>query len=559
MLLVLPIKSNPEEPQPAAMVGKYILQEDKYWIVYNKTVQQLRDEGYDVLGDPSWLLQVNYTRLDYTMKCEIIKLSWPNVTLENIEGEHDLNVTAYRIMENGSIGEKLASFLKPDQPPRMRTWESWDPYLGVMFNTSALVIGNNFSIGLLKLSVDGTETLTDTPWGLNETYVLHGTYSFSNNTVWCDAESGIVLKEIWDTSHSTFISHEELKTVETGIEEIVGVKAGDWVAYGDSLFEWASNIPGQEEPPPETANALNISWSDIAVLDVLGSNVTFRSTVIYVNGTEQTQKSWGSIVTGEGDLSIVIIPSNLNSGDKIPASLPLFTPEPLKLFINGTVTRNYAGADREANYVNITYPLIINMTQYGSMNMSLYWDKKTGFLCEFDTHYAASFIINSTHYYLNMSVLERMTATNMWLAVLTVKNGYTFNITIASNSTISNFNFNESLKQVSFNVTGPTDKTGYCNVTIPDDLLWGEFSVYKNGSLLMKDVDYTQTHNGTHYTFYITYNHSTHTIEIISTEAVSEFPFILILPLFMIATLAVVIAFRRKHSVVKKKNHITMI
>jgi len=223
VFFVLPIKSNPDQIPPAAVVGRYVLSEDRYWIAYNKTVQQLRDEGYDVQGDPDWLLQVNYTRLDYTFKFKIVKLFWPNITVEIMEGEHVLNVTAHRIMEDGSIGEKIASFERePPHFPYIHTWESQDPNLGVGFNPSVFFVGNTFSGKLLEYSVNRTEILTDTPWGQNETYVLYGYFANTShcykNIVWCDAESGIMLKQIWDQEDPRFISHEEQKTVETGIK-----------------------------------------------------------------------------------------------------------------------------------------------------------------------------------------------------------------------------------------------------------------------------------------------------------------------------------------------------
>lgn len=123
----------------------------------------------------------------------------------------------------------------------------------------------------------------------------------------------------------------------------------------------------------------------------------------------------------------------------------------------------------------------------------------------------------------------------------------TYHITTSSNSSVTDFYFDpDDGAFIKFNVTGPTGTTGFCNVTIPDDLLWGEFSVYVDGFSLVEDEDYTQTYNGTHYIFYITYTHTTHVIEIRGTEVISEFPSFLILPLFMIATLLTVIAYRRK-------------
>jgi hypothetical protein len=121
-----------------------------------------------------------------------------------------------------------------------------------------------------------------------------------------------------------------------------------------------------------------------------------------------------------------------------------------------------------------------------------------------------------------------------------------FQAIIQTNSTVSAFNFSQPLKQISFNVTGPSGTTGFCNITIPDDLLSGEFSVYKDGSLLVKDVDYTQTYNGTHYIFYITYTHTTHAIEIRGTEVIPEFTtWTSMLLILILLTVAIAITKRR--------------
>lgn len=222
--LVLPARSNPEQFPPAAVVGRYVLYEDRYWIVNNKTVQQLRNEGFDLSGDADWLLQVNYTRLGYTAKSKIVGLSWPNATLHFIEGAHHLNVTAHRIMEDGSIGEKIGSFLKTNRPPYAHpsTFESEDPNFGIVFNPSAFTIGNTFSTGILTYTVNRTETLTGTLWGQNQTFVLNGYFANASHcykwTAWCDAESGIELKQIVDSKTPMHTSYEEMKTVETGVE-----------------------------------------------------------------------------------------------------------------------------------------------------------------------------------------------------------------------------------------------------------------------------------------------------------------------------------------------------
>ncbi len=335
--------------------------------------------------------------------------------------------------------------------------------------------------------------------------------------------------------------------VGTGIPETaVGVRTGDWAGYGDISFEWASNWPGYEEPPAE----MNMSWFDMEILDIHNSNATARGTAIYKNGTEQTDVMWGDIATGEGNLSASIIPSDLDPGDPIPANFT-FGPEiSFEVSINGTVTRSYAGANREVNYVDITYPIIYGNVTYGSLNMSFYWDKKTGITCEEVVSYGMSYTENQTYYYMNMSILWRMTATNMWPAVFTAHDGYAFNVTVTSNSTISNFDFNESLKQISFNVTGPTGKAGYCNVTVPKDLLRGE-----PWKMLLNSTEWTTlcsiTGNGTHTFIHIPYTCSTNTVQIIGTWAIPEFPHV-ILPLFMVLSIIAVILAKKTN---RKSSH----
>ena len=90
----------------------------------------------------------------------------------------------------------------------------------------------------------------------------------------------------------------------------------------------------------------------------------------------------------------------------------------------------------------------------------------------------------------------------------------TFVVSVESNSTVSNFAFNQPDKEISFNVTGPDGTIGFCNVTIPKALLYGEpWTVLIDGAL----VSPTITENATHDCLYFTYTHSTHTIQIIGT------------------------------------------
>jgi len=115
----------------------------------------------------------------------------------------------------------------------------------------------------------------------------------------------------------------------------------------------------------------------------------------------------------------------------------------------------------------------------------------------------------------------------------------TYNVTTFSNSTLKEFNFNQTLRQISFSVNGPPG-TGFCNVTIPKSLLDGAFVVRSEDTPIPSIL----TWNKTHTSIYFTYSSGTQNIKIIGAWVVPEFPAAIVLPLFIIATLIVVILIR---------------
>jgi hypothetical protein len=125
-----------------------------------------------------------------------------------------------------------------------------------------------------------------------------------------------------------------------------------------------------------------------------------------------------------------------------------------------------------------------------------------------------------------------------------------YSIHTISNSTISNFIFNGSDIKIGFNVSGFLNTKGFCNVTIPSNFMWGEFTVFLDGSPLTSGINYTQIYNGTHYLFYMLYSqdNSSHEVKISATKIVPEFPSFLILPLFMIPTLIAIAVYKRKRA-----------
>ena len=107
------------------------------------------------------------------------------------------------------------------------------------------------------------------------------------------------------------------------------------------------------------------------------------------------------------------------------------------------------------------------------------------------------------------------------------------------NSTISNLIYNGTA--ISFDVTGDNGTSGFCRIQIPKVLMNSTFAVYVNGT----EIAYALLPNSNeNYTYlYFNYTHSTEQVIVIP-----EFPSFIILPLFFIAALLAVIAYRRKHA-----------
>jgi len=100
--------------------------------------------------------------------------------------------------------------------------------------------------------------------------------------------------------------------------------------------------------------------------------------------------------------------------------------------------------------------------------------------------------------------------------------GRTYHITTISNSTIANFNFNHSLRQISFSVTGSSDADGFCNITVPKILLRGSWSVFIDTANVTADTVIIE--NDTHTFLYLTYGFTTHMVRIRASEALDTIP-----------------------------------
>jgi predicted secreted protein with PEFG-CTERM motif len=102
--------------------------------------------------------------------------------------------------------------------------------------------------------------------------------------------------------------------------------------------------------------------------------------------------------------------------------------------------------------------------------------------------------------------------------------GRDFDVQVASNSTsVTNLNFDEQNKKLSFTVQGDAGTKGVTEITIPKSLLSGDLTVMIDGQAMAQSDVVETASTDTETTLELNYHHSTHQIDIVGTNAIPEF------------------------------------
>jgi hypothetical protein len=175
------------------------------------------------------------------------------------------------------------------------------------------------------------------------------------------------------------------------------VKPGDSATYGTIKASWKSDLA----PFSPVEGFLGLSSMTVAVLNVVGSNVTARQTFNYPNGTTRSIVWIEDVQSGAGNLSsgiTWIIAGSLAAPDPIYESSSAST-------IGQTLQGSYAGSVRTVNIINSTQP-----EPGGFCKFLRIWDQNTGVLLGLSLNYTVS----KANYHVSASVSTQMTATNLW-------------------------------------------------------------------------------------------------------------------------------------------------
>jgi hypothetical protein len=166
-----------------------------------------------------------------------------------------------------------------------------------------------------------------------------------------------------------------------------GVEVGNIFKY---TYTFSMNSSGSPGNFPELIQALidqtkDIEWVQITVTNISVSSVTAQLITQFKNDTQQTNTGITDVSTGQGNLTLFLVASNLNPNDQI-------YPGNDNEKINETITRTYPSGTRQVNLENVTMYYDVSQEELSGFNITgpiqqtnsqvTYWDKQLGSLVE---------------------------------------------------------------------------------------------------------------------------------------------------------------------------------
>jgi hypothetical protein len=199
--------------------------------------------------------------------------------------------------------------------------------------------------------------------------------------------------------------------VTLGQSYVPGVSIGDVFKYE---YDFNSNINGGEQLAlPSMFDSLleqikAIDWVQVTISKVTGTTVEAQMLTQFINGTQKSSDGTIDVASGQGDLTMFLIASNLGPND------PMYIESDEK--INGTTTKTYKTESRELIYESITMEYSVSPDELEGFNITvplnqvnsqeIYWDKQTGSLVEMRYRMLTSSSIVNADISMNVNLVE---------------------------------------------------------------------------------------------------------------------------------------------------------
>jgi parallel beta-helix repeat protein len=392
----------------------------------------------------------------------------------------------------------------------------------------------------------------------------HGIYldSSSNNSIvgnnisW-SSRGGIRLAGLSGSSDNNVSENNITNNLESGIEADLSDKNNNSIsgnnitANGDGirLFSSFSTVSGNSLIANSNGIVVSgysniVSENNITANEVYGIELSSQ----YLSGIASNTIAGNNITDNSIGIDLQYSSGNSIVGNYIMANnrgplLGLRYSQCGIWFFNSSNNRIHHN-DFIANTHQIVSEDSLNVWDDGYPSGGNYWSDYNGTDANYDgigdTPYVVG--VNNTDHYPLVGMFNSYNVTYYTPPLVP----HACNITVISNSTISDFVAPIWIEHPEviffmFNASGTESSTGFCRVSFPTAMMNGTYHVSVNGTETPYNL--LPCSDANHSYLYFTYSHSTEQIII-----VPEFPSILILPLFMMATLLAVAICRKKRA-----------
>jgi len=171
---------------------------------------------------------------------------------------------------------------------------------------------------------------------------------------------------------------------------IVGVEVGRWAMY-TIAFDTNGTRPIDFSP----------NRMCIEVLGIAGTNITYKMTYIWANGSSTSSDIWGDIETGNGT-AILFIGANLTQGDLIYPSNPLYK----EVTINETDYRNYLNETLQVNHFCIANWTSPYPDGNSTVDSDYCWIKTSGLIAEMCVNQTIQYRNGTSLWYTNDMIIS---------------------------------------------------------------------------------------------------------------------------------------------------------
>jgi parallel beta-helix repeat protein len=366
-------------------------------------------------------------------------------------------------------------------------------------------------------------------WGI--IYVINSFYNTIANNVLINNSAGIYL------DHA---SHEILSNnTMIGNRYGIGVN-GDILSHFMHSIDDSNKINGK--PVYYIVNQERITV-DLTVCPEAGFLGIVNSTDVEIRDLQITDNWHGILLayTANSQIENVTVSRNHGGIDLLNSPNNTLTYNTISNNIYGIRITNLGSTIYKNNFINNSYQVQCSIQNLSWDNGAEgnFWSNHVGEDQNKDGIGDSPYIItanNQDNYPLiSQASIKRIFHAGTW-------NQIPYHVIVFSNCTIAGFDFNQTLKQISFNVTGPPGKIGFCNVTIPKDLLDGKYEIWIGND----NRYFSLASNGTHNFLYFLHNCTTVNVRITGTIVIHEFATLLIFPIFMLLTLITILVKKLK-------------